>query len=153
MGPGRAGAGSGRPGSGRAGGRVGVSAAVAVWGDCSSPPAPCPWSREAASRRLLVAGGWIPPHLVMVSTRTSGFSGSCAGGTRWSSPPAGDTCPALKAAFRNYPASYPGRTRPSVGGQARSRLRGRGPNPLLISRPRLLLCRPEIGRCAWILEP
>lgn len=147
-GPGRAGAGWGRQGSGRAGGRVGVSAAVAVWGDRS-----CPWSREAASRCLLVAGGWIPPHLVMVSTRTSGFSGSCVGGTRWTSPLAGDTCTALKAAFRSYPASYPGRTRPSVGGQARSRLRGRGPNPLLISRPRLLLCRPEIRRCAWILEP
>lgn len=106
-GPGRAGAGWGRPGSGRAGGRVGVSAAVAVWGDRSSPPAPCPWSREAASRCLLVARGWILPHLVMVSTRTSGFSGSCAGGTRWTSPLAGDTCPSPESCLSELPSVVP----------------------------------------------
>lgn len=133
-GPGRAGVGWGRPGSGRAGGRVGVLAAVAGWGDRSSPPPPCQWSREAASRCLLVAGGWIPSHLVMVSTRTRGFSGSCAGGTLVI--PAGrrhlsssEGCPSELSSIVARSDSALSRWSGQVQAQRR------GPNPLLISTP------------------
>lgn len=88
-------AGPGRGGGGRAGveeAGVGGSrgAGVGGLGSCrclGRPPPPCRlWSAAPCpGKPPLDVSSWPAggshPHLVMVSTRTSGFSGSCAGGT------------------------------------------------------------------------
>lgn len=107
-------------------------------------------SREEASRRPLAAGAWTP-RLVLVPREPLVLELLC----RWlfGSPCcSGDICPILKTAFGDSPASHPGLTQPSAGGQARSKLQGRGPKSLLVSHPQTLLLQAR-NSAAWLDPP
>lgn len=59
-----------------------------------------------------------------------------------------DTCPILETALWDSPASYPGPTQPSAGGQARSKLKCRGPTPLGFTSSYAASAGPKFGGVA-----